>query len=205
MKKIFFIIGWSMMLYHQADAQGKAGIEQYSYTGMPLAEAIVPVYHIQSANKWYAELRYNYEAAQTLSLFGGKMFSGGRELHYDLIPMLGFSTGQFTGISLANNTEATWKDFYFSSQMQYSMALKKNARNFLFNWSELGYNISPAFFSGLTVQYTLQEGQTNLEPGILAGFTLNKVSFPFYVFHPLQSNRYFILGINYEYNFKNKH
>jgi hypothetical protein len=204
MNKALLLIVVSMMMRHLAGAQAKAGIEQYSYSGMPLSEAIVPVYHIQSANNWYGELRYNYEDAQTLSIYAGKTINSGKTLQLSITPLLGFSTGRFTGISLAANSEISWKQFYISSQSQYSRGIKKGSASFLFNWSELCYTISPHFFSGLSMQYTRQSGQTDIEPGVMAGLTFNTISIPFYVFSPFRQGQYFILGINYEYNFKKK-
>lgn len=204
MNKVFFIIIGSIIGPHHSYAQWKAGVEQYSYTNTRLAGAIVPMCHIQSANNWYGELRYNYEEVQTLSLFGGKSFAGGNDLQFTIIPMAGFSSGRFTGFSFATNAEAEWRDLYFSSQLQYSSGLKKKEENFFFTWSELGYNVTRYFFTGVSMQYTRQTGQTDFEPGFLAGFTCKKISFPFYFFKPFRPNRYFILGVNYEFSIKTK-
>ena len=204
MNKALLLILVSLAMHHLAASQAKAGIEQYSYSGKPLSEAIVPVYHIQSENNWYGELRYNYEDAQTLSVYAGKTINGGNVLNFGITPLLGFSTGRFTGISVAINSEISWKQFYISSQSQYSRGIKGGSTDFLFNWSELGYTISPHFFSGLTMQYTRQSGQTVVESGVLAGLTFNAISIPFYVFSPLHKSQYFILGVNYEYSFKKK-
>ena len=210
-KCVLAIIG-SMMMHHNGAAQWKAGIEQYVYTGMPVSEAIVPVCHIQSATNWYAELRYNYDEAKSLSLYGGKIFSGGNDLQYTITPMAGFSTGRFTGISFAFNAEMEWKNFFISSQTQYSMTVKKkdsmvvkkNTENFFFSWSELGYNFSNRFFAGLAMQYTRQTSENDFEPGFLAGLNFKNLSFPFYVFSPFRPDRYFVLGVNYEFSFKKK-
>jgi hypothetical protein len=201
-----------MMMHYNAATQWKAGIAQYIYTGTPLAEAIVPVCFIQSDNNWYAELRYNYEDAKTLSLYGGKTFSGGNGLEYTITPMAGFSTGRFTGVSFATNADAEWKNFFFSSQTQYSIAvkkndstaIKKNAENFFFSWSELGYNLGDHFFAGLAMQYTRQAGETNFEPGLLAGLNFKNFSFPFYLFGPFRPDRYFVLGASYEFTLKKR-
>lgn len=211
-KKYLFITLLSTMMHHAATAQWKAGVGQYIYTGMPLADAIVPVGYVQSVNNWYAELRYNYEDAKTLSLYGGKNFSGGNNLEYSITPMAGFSTGRFTGVSLAINADAEWNKFFLSSQTQYSIAVKKydsasvkkNAENFFFSWTELGYNISAHFFAGLSMQYTRQTGENDFEPGFLAGLNFKNLSFPFYVFSPFRADRYFVFGVNYEFSLKRK-
>jgi hypothetical protein len=202
MNRSLLIIAWIILIQLNVSAQAKAGIEQYSYIGAQSAGAIVPSLHFQSPGNWYAELRYNYEDAQTLSLYGGKIIEGGNDLEYSITPMIGFSSGLFTGISFATNAEAEWKNFYLSSQTQYSMAVKENCENFFFSWSELGYNVSRHFFTGLAMQYTGQEGIHDFEPGFVAGLSLKSFSFPFYVFSPFHSDRrYFVLGVNYEYNF----
>jgi hypothetical protein len=204
MNRGMLLIAWSMLIQLNLFAQGKAGIEQYSYIGAQSAGAIVPSLHLQSASNWYGELRYNYEDLQTCSLYGGRIIEGGNDLEYSITPMLGFSAGWFTGISLATNAEAEWKNFYLSSQTQHSIAIKEDCENFFFSWSELGYNVSDHFFAGLAMQYTLQMKQHDFEPGFLAGLNFKNFSFPFYVFSPFHSGRYFILGVNYEYNFKKR-
>jgi hypothetical protein len=164
----------------------------------------VPMVHFQTKNNWYGELRYNYEDAQTLSFFGGKTLNGGKSLTWSFTPMAGYSTGKFTGVSAGINNDAEWKDFYFSAQSQYSVATKKDIANFFFNWSEAGYSFSDNFYSGIAMQYTRQQQKGYLEPGIVSGLCFRNFSLPFYVFNPLKSDCYFVLGLNYEYNLKKK-
>ena len=143
------------------------------------------------------------EDVRTLSLFGGKTISGGKSLQYSITPLVGFSAGNFTGVSLAANAEIDWMNFYISSQTQYSIATKQNIADFLFSWSELGYNISSKFFGGLAIQYTRQVGINNVEPGFVAGINLKKISIPCYVFNPSNPDRYFVVGLNFEFDYKN--
>ena len=210
MNKYLLAIACLLLIHYTAAAQWKAGIEQYVYTHTALSEAIVPVCHLQSADNFYAELRYNYEDIKTLSIYGGKTFSGGNRLRYDITPMAGFSTGRFTGISFAFNADLEWESFFISSQTQYSLtikkkdsiAIKKNAGSFFFSWSELGYNFSRYFFAGLAMQYTRQKGKNDFKPGFLAGLNFKNLSFPFYLFSPFHPDHYFVLGVNYEFSFK---
>jgi len=202
----------TIAIHFTTAAQWKAGIEQYFYTHTTLSEAFVPMVHLQSPDNFYAELRYNYEEAKTISFFAGKAFPGGNAFEYKITPMAGYSTGRFTGLSLAINTDAEWKNIFFSSQTQYSMsvrkkdtlALKNNTDNFFYSWSEMGYNLTDHFFAGLSMQYTRQTGESDFEPGFLAGLSFKDLSFPFYVFSPFRSDRYFIIGVNYEFSLKKK-
>lgn len=199
-------IGLFMAVLSNIDAQSQSKwvFEQYNYIRQADASAFVPMVHFQTRNNWYGELRYNYEDAQTLSLFGGKTVSGGKSLTWSFTPMAGYSTGRFTGLSAGVNNEAEWKDFYFSAQSQYSIATKKDISNFFFNWSEAGYSFSDNFFSGIAMQYTRQFHKDYIEPGIVNGLCFRNFSIPFYVFNPLKGDCYFVLGLNYEYNLKKK-
>ena len=184
--------------------QAKSGIENYNFLGQGQDYVWMPIFHYEAKKGLYAEVRYNYEDAQTLSFFGGKKFAGGKSIQYSITPMLGYSIGTFSGISLAANAEVEWKSFYLSSQTQYSIANKNSAVDFFFNWSELAYNISDNFFGGVAIQYTLQQGISDVEPGFVGGINFKNFSMPFYAFSPFKSNRYFILGLNFESSFKKK-
>jgi hypothetical protein len=187
-----------------AFTQAKSGIENYNLLSQGKEYLWMPVAHYQSTKGIYAELRYNYEDVQTVSLYGGRAFDGGNAVKFTLIPMIGFSVGKFTGVSLATNVEAECKKFYLSSQTQYSMATKKDSDGFFFSWSEVGYSLSDIFFAGIAVQYTMQKGINNAEPGFVAGLDFKNISIPVYVFSPFKKSRYFVVGLNYEFDFKKK-
>ena len=165
-------------------SQAKSGVENYSLLSRGESYVWMPIIHYQSKKGMYAELRYNYEDLNTVSLYGGKTLAGGKKLQFSVTPMVGFAVGQFKGISFAANTDLEWKNIYLSSQSQYSIATKTLEPDFFFTWSELGYNISNYVFSGLAIQYTKQQGLNNTEPGVVAGVNFKDFSIPFYAFSP---------------------
>jgi hypothetical protein len=202
-KRLLIIIG-SILMQLNVSAQAKAGLEVYKYMHAQIEGSFQPLAHIQTAKNWYGELRYNYEDAKTLSLYGGRTFTDSGCLQYTFTPMVGFSAGRFGGISFAFNTETDWRKFYFASQTQYSIAIKKNSESFFFSWSEAGYTVCEHFYTGLAMQYTLQAGLNEFEPGFLAGLHFGDLYIPFYVFGPFHSGRYFVLGLIYELKFEKK-
>ncbi len=204
MSRNLSIIIWSMLMQLSLPAQSKWGFENYQYLGRPGTGTVVPMMHLETRNKWYAGVRYNYEADQTISLFGGKTISRTGEVSLKWTPMLGVSAGQFVGFTLAMNADVEWRNFYFSSQTQQSIAAEASSEGFFFTWSELGYTISRHVFSGLALQYTLQASYQDVEPGIVAGVGFQHISFPFYIFSPFSNKRYFVLGLNYELNVKKR-
>ena len=185
-------------------SQTKGGIENYNYLRKGEEYVWMPVVHFQTRSKIYTEIRYNYEEKQTLSLFGGRTFSGGRNLLFSFTPMAGLSSGRFSGVSLATRAEAEWNNIYASMETQYSMATNKNRTNFFFNWSELEYYVMKNLFAGLTVQYTRQQGINELQPGFAAGLEFKNMSIPVYIFNPFRNSSYLVVGLNYEYNLKKK-
>ena len=192
------------MLCSTAFTQAKSGIENYNQLSRGNEYVWMPVVHYEAKKGMYAELRYNYEDLKTFSIYGGKTFTGGTDLKHSITPMAGYCIGKFTGLSLATNAEAEWKDFYLSTQTQYSIATKKDIANFFFSWSEAGYNISRNFFAGLAIQYTRQQGADDIQPGFVAGLDFKNLSIPFYLFSPFQPGRYVVLGFIYEYHLKRK-
>lgn len=202
--KVLLFFTSIMLMQFKAPAQWAGEIELYKYIGTGAEGSFQPLAHIRSPNNWYGEIRYNYEDAQTLSFYGGKTFSGSKLVEYSITPMVGYSKGVFTGFSLAVNTDAEWGKFYFSAQSQYSISSKIKDDTFLFSWSELGYSITDHFFTGFSLQYTRTICQTDLEPGIVTGVCFKNFEIPFYIFKPLRSERYFVLGLSYEFNLGKK-
>ena len=185
-------------------AQAKSGVENYNFLSRGQKHVWMPVLHYETRQGVYAELRYNYEDVQTLSIFGGKTIRGSKSLIYVITPMVGFSIGKFTGFSLAANTEFEWSKFYLSCQSQYSIATEKNTPSFFFNWSEIGYNLSPTFFAGLAMQYTGERNMSDMKPGLMMGLNFNNFSLPCYFFKPFGLESFFIVALNFECNFKKR-
>jgi hypothetical protein len=204
MKSLLLLTGWICIFHHKLPAQSKMLLENYYYNSERGTNAIMPMFHLKTNNNWYAEIRYNYEDVNTVSLYAGKTFAKEGDVTYSLTPLLGYSAGRFRGASFAVNAETEWRQFFISSQSQYSRSLKSKDESFFFTWSEAGYCISENFFSGLALQYTKLSYQDIFEPGFLAGVSIKNVSFPCYLFNPFQHERYFILGLNYEFSLKKK-
>lgn len=185
-------------------AQAKSGIENYNFLTRQQEYTWMPVVHYQSATGIYAELRYNYEELKTISVFGGKLFETGHQAAISITPMIGISAGNFKGLSLAAKADLEWKGLYASVEMQYSMGWKGGSSNFFFSWSEAGYSFSTHFFGGLAMQFTRQGDSNDFQPGIVAGLAFGNISIPVYLFSPFKPEQFFVLGVNYEYQLKNK-
>ncbi len=195
---VFYLI---VCMGHFAAAQINGGLEQYTYLSKNTLPTIVPIAHIQN-EKWYGEVRYNYEELKTFSVYVGKIFSGDEDNHsYAIIPVVGMVMGKFTGGSVGLDVTFTDHDFFFTSQSQYTFANTNRHQNFMYSWSELGYEPSQWIYAGLALQH-LQLFQKAEEPmsyvwGGMVGFNLGRWTIPLYSFDPFSNSRYFILGLNF--------
>ncbi len=185
------------------NCQEHANFEQYYYTGAG-PSVIVPKVYYQSQHNWVGEVRYNYEELQTISFNAGKMFSNNNTLSYTVTPYAGLILGRMNGGTLGSNINLEYRSLFFSSESQYSFSVNESAENFFFNWSELGYQFTNLVYSGIALQLTHPfEIRNNWEPGFMLGLTYKSWTFPFYAFSPVTDKRNYVLGINWEWNYKN--
>ena len=198
MKNSFLVI--VMLIIGPTVGLSQTGFEQYSFIGQKIGFTCVPIVHVQTQNNWYAEARYNYDEEKTFSLYMGKSFSRtGKHISYSVTPMIGGMLGQFKGGSAALNASLEYKKFFLSSQPQFTAFSGERDRSYLFQWSEVGYELKPWLFAGLSIQqtYYTQSKMNITEPGVLLGVTLGKWILPVYLFNPMSTSRYFVLGITY--------
>lgn len=191
------------MLSNKAISQ-KRGVEQYYYGGTKGFSTIVPKLFYQNKKNWYAEVRYNYEELETISINAGKSFSKEDDLSYTITPIAGITAGKLNGASLGLNAETEYKNLFFSAESQYTFSPRNRDANFFYNWSELGYQVTNKLYTGFAMQMTRLYNTANTwEPGIMAGLTFNKWTFPIYVFNPSANTRYFVVGINIQWGESN--
>ncbi len=183
-----------------AVAQTKSGIENYNFLSSKEAYVWMPVVHHLGKKGIYTEMRYNYEALRTASVYLGKNFSKEGAVSYAVTPMLGIVFGEFSGGSAAINVDVDYNKTFISMQTQYTISKYEISDNFFFNWTELGYQPLKWVYAGLSMQQTkMYKSSFKSEYGMLVGFEIKKFTIPIYVFNPLSANRNFIIGINTEW------
>jgi len=183
-----------------AAAQSKNGIESYTAFSNSQSYVWMPVVHHVNKKKLYTEMRYNYEALKTASIYAGKSFSKEAAVTYTITPMLGIVLGDYNGGSLATNIDLEYKKVFASMQTQYTVNTDERQENFFFNWTELAYQPVKWFYTGVSMQQTkTYNSRIESEYGVLVGFLAGKFTIPVYVFNPLSGNRNFIIGINTEW------
>ena len=188
-------------LWHNAIAQ--AGLQQYYYMGAYREFSVVPIASYQTSNNWYMEARYNYEALNSFSLYYGKTFEKTAPVSYQVSPILGFVAGSLDGGSVGMNLEMDYNKLNFNTQSQYTFSIDKRSNSYVYSWSDLTYQLTDRFAAGVSLQQTkLYQVNGTFESGILVKAAYNAWTFPLYIFRPGTGNRYFVLGINYQWQKK---
>jgi hypothetical protein len=196
----FFFISIFMTVCNTVNSQNHGGVEQYYYPGNKESSSVVPRIYYTNNKNWYGEVRYNYDESGTFSFNAGRTFSNKGNVSYTITPIAGIVKGTLNGGSLGLNGELEYKDFFFSSESQYTFSSESKTSNFLFNWSELGYQATANIYTGLALQLTRPYKMSNSwEPGCMIGLSISGFTFPLYAFNILTDKKYFVLGINWEW------
>ncbi len=199
MKKNLLITILSILMQLNSTAQAKVGIENYSSVRRSEPNLWIPMVSRTGKKGLHTEFRYNYEERKTGSVYIGKNFSRDSAFSYSITPMLGWVFGQYNGGSVALNADVAYKKFYLSVQTQYTMSKNSRAENFFYTWGEIGYDVTPWLYTGVSSQLTkLYKEKIETEYGILVGFNVKKISVPVYVFSPFGNDINFLIGINLE-------
>jgi len=190
--------------WHKATTQTQAGLEQY-YAVHKNALSFMPILWCENTAGWYAEGRYNYEAANTFSLYAGKTFKKEAAISRSITGLLGAVAGEFNGGAVAVNANMEYKRVTISLQSQYTFSFENRMDNFIYLWSDISFQTSHWLSAGFSLQQTnLYQTKGETEKGIFATARFGKWEFPLYVFNPGKNERYFLLGINFSWQHKNK-
>ena len=191
---------WLLMtvcvLWHDATAQFKAGLEQY-YFMKNKTIAINPKAWYQADAGWYVEGRYNYEAPQTVSVVAGKTFDYESDFSFSVTPMVGVVAGKFNGGIIGCNASADYKKWLFSLQTECAFSGENTNCNFMYTWADLSYEISGVLSAGVSLQKThlyREKGQS--EAGFFLKGAFGKWELPVYIFNPCGNQRYAVLGLS---------
>ncbi len=178
----------------------EGSFEQYYYMGPNTTFNMIPVFTQQLSGKRFVEFRYNYEDLKTASVFVGQTFDGEANLSYSLSPKAGFMVGGMNGGVVGLDVELSYKKFSLSSQPQYAFSLKNTRSNFIYSWTDIICGINGQLNAGISLQSTkLYNSPLTLERGLMIEPSFKKWSFPIYVFNPETGERYFVIGINFEW------
>ena len=181
-------------------AQNKLAMEQYYFVQPKEVNTIIPKINYESPKHWFVEGRYNWEEVQTASFHVGRSFEFKNIKGLDIKPVAGICFGQLNGGSLGTIIEYATDKFFISSEPQYVFAFNDKARRYLYSWSEASYSLTKMLYTGVALQHTKVIAEKgSVEPGLMAGISINNFEIPVYCFQPFNSARNFVVGVNWHW------
>ena len=145
----------------------------------------------------HLESRYNYENLETGSAWLGANFSGGKTLEWEFTPMLGGVFGETTGIAPGFQLSLSWWKLNLSSENEYVFDADDSSDSFFYNWSELTLTPAGSFQFGLVTQRTrAYQTDREIQRGVMAGFSVSRVTLNGYVFNPDEDKPRFVFAVS---------
>ena len=142
----------------------------------------------------HLEARYNYEDFQTVSLWGGYSFWGGKKLEWNLIPMSGIILGNTKGVAPGLLATLTYKRFEFYTEGEWLISIEDINNNFIFFWSDLSSSPWDWLSIGYSGQRTrLYRTEKDIQKGLLAGLNYKKASLTTYFYNIGSYESFFVL------------
>lgn len=133
----------------------------------------------------HLEVRYNYEAQDTGSLFVGWNFETGTALRLEATAMVGATFGDLDGVAPGYELTLSYDRFSLYDEGEYVVDLEDSDGNFLYNWLEASYTPIEWLRVGLVAQRTrAYETGLDVQRGLLAGFSYKNAEFAVYLFNP---------------------
>ena len=188
--------------FQKGVTQCSAGAEQYCSAMEEQSFSTVQVEWYQH-KKWYAEARYNYEALNSFSLNAGRSYEGKGLVSYYVCPMAGVVWGNLHAGSVGFYTDISYKKISFHTQSQYTFSIADRSENFIYSWSELGYQAFKNLDIGMLIQQINPiSPKSSLQKGLFIKFECRNWSFPLYAFDLTTNNRSLVVGISFQKELK---
>jgi len=148
----------------------------------------------------HLELRYNYEALETASMWGGYNLHAGRDLSLDLTPMLGLVFGETGGVAPGYEITLAWRRLALFSEGEYVFDWDDSADSFFYVWSTFGVSPWDWLSAGLVGQRTrVYESPRDIQRGFWLGFAYRSIGIQGYVLDPDEDDPLYIVSVGADF------
>jgi hypothetical protein len=182
-----------------SEARWAFGVSVYTYVVPHDRDYAQPT--ITADRDWlHLEVRYDYEATETGSLWLGYNFAGGDTLAWTVTPMLGGVVGDTWGIAPGVRGSVAWWRLELSSEDEYVFDTTTSHDSFFYSWSELTLAPLEWVRIGLAGQRTrAYKTDRDLQRGVLAGVSYEHVNLTTYVFDPDTHTPTIVVAVGVEF------
>jgi hypothetical protein len=143
--------------------------------------------------RWHFEARYNYEAHNAGSAFVGYQFKGGDTVTFEVTPIVGALFGSARGVVPGLEASVAWGPLDAYVEAEYVDDRRQPGTSYYYAWTEIGWAPTEWLRVGLVGQRTstVDTGR-ELQRGVFAQATVERLTFGVYFFNPDSSARYAI-------------
>lgn len=137
------------------------------------------------------EGRYNYEARASASAFVGWKFAGGREIEWEITPIIGTLFGRARGLVPGFEAAVAYRSFDFYVEAEYVIDRQDADDSYAYAWSELGWRPVEWLRLGLVGQRTrVVNNDRDFQRGVLVQVFVGQTTLGAYAFNPDNADRY---------------
>ncbi|HEX6812147.1 MAG TPA: hypothetical protein VF384_11030 [Planctomycetota bacterium] len=157
-------------------------------------EYVVPTF--TADRDWlHLELRYNYEDLDTVSAWVGYNFIVEDEISLEFTPMVGGVFGSTNGYAPGYKGTLSWWQLELYSEGEYLFDSEVDSDSFFYSWSELTFAPVEIFRFGLVTERTrLYDTASDIQHGLLVGFSGESFDVTAYLFDPDDTKPIFVLA-----------
>lgn len=165
----------------------------YALPGEPNFGAAVGSVNVGSLR---LEGRYNYEARASASAFVGWKFAGGKEITWEVTPIVGTLWGRAHGTVPGVEVAVAYKTVDFYTEAEYVLDRNSSDDNYFYAWSELGWRPVEWLRVGIVGQRTrVVNNDRDIQRGLLMQVFVGKATLSAYAFNPDNADRYASLAL----------
>jgi hypothetical protein len=146
--------------------------------------------------QWHFEARYNYEVRNAGSAFVGWKFKGGETVTFEVTPIVGGLFGGARGVIPGVEASVAWGPFDAYIEAEYVNDRSQDSGSYYYAWSELAWKPVEWLRVGLVGQRThTVDSDRDLQRGVFAQVTVQRLTFSVYGFNPDSSARYVVASV----------
>lgn len=172
---------------------GSASLSHYAFPHEPDLDVVVAALN---SGPLRFEVRHNYEGRHATSVFAGWKIAGGREVTYEVTPIIGGLFGSVHGIVPGVEASFGWRSFDVYLEAEYVHDLQHSSDSYFYTWNELGWRPVEHLRVGLVGQRTrIVHDDRSLQRGVFAQVAFEHASLAVYAFNPEAGSRYTVLTL----------
>ena len=151
-------------------------------------------------NSLHLELRYNYEALKTGSIWAGYNLTFGKKVEVEVMPMIGGVLGDINGIAPGYTIAITSGPVEFYTQGEFFFDWRSSDGNFFYNWTELSVSPTRWLRVGVALDRTkVINTDIEIRRGPLVGFRYKQFDFTTYWLAPGREASTFVFAATMDF------